>query len=119
MVSCSDDKSIRLWECDKVDGNGEWMNSCKMVDVHKHPIYTIDWSHEHGFIASGGGDNAIVISNMSTSDGSRLLGQESRVANAHNGDINCVRWNPKEGDLSIYLVSAGDDGMIKIWKWCQ
>jgi len=35
---------------------------------------------------------------------------------AHAGDINCVRWNPKEPDL---LASCGDDNMVRIWRVAQ
>lgn len=32
---------------------------------------------------------------------------------AHSGDVNCVSWNPTNSSL---LCSAGDDGLIKIWR---
>lgn len=119
LVSCSDDKSMFLWECDKTNAEGEWRISSKLVDLHKHPIYSVDWSHSNGYIASGGGDNAIVITSYSKPDGIGLIQCESRVLEAHAGDVNCVRWNPR-GDvekLSNLLLSSGDDGIVKIWKW--
>lgn len=36
-----------------------------------------------------------------------------RVSNAHEGDVNCVRWHPTNSTL---LVSAGDDGIVKLWR---
>jgi WD40 repeat protein len=36
-----------------------------------------------------------------------------RVSNAHEGDVNCVRWHPKDSTL---LASAGDDGIVKLWR---
>ncbi|GJP70714.1 hypothetical protein CLOP_g1624 [Closterium sp. NIES-67] len=36
-----------------------------------------------------------------------------RKAHAHDTDVNCVRWNPKNPCL---LASAGDDEMVKIWE---
>lgn len=118
LVTCSDDKSIHLWECDKANAEGEWRVSSKLSDVHKHPIYSIDWSHTHGYIVSGGGDNALVLSSYSKADGIGMLQYESHIPESHNGDVNCVRWNPR-GDidtLSCLLLSAGDDGTVKIWK---
>jgi WD40 repeat protein len=36
------------------------------------------------------------------------------VNDAHEGDVNCVAWNPKDSKI---LASCGDDGLIKIWEW--
>ena len=35
------------------------------------------------------------------------------VREAHSGDVNCVRWNPADPSM---LASAGDDGLVKIWR---
>lgn len=32
---------------------------------------------------------------------------------AHEADVNCVRWRP--GDRGL-LASAGDDGDVRIWR---
>lgn len=32
---------------------------------------------------------------------------------AHGADVNCVKWHPTDPTL---LVSAGDDGVIKLWR---
>ena len=32
---------------------------------------------------------------------------------AHNSDVNCVRWNPAEPDI---LASCSDDNEVVIWK---
>lgn len=33
--------------------------------------------------------------------------------NAHEGDVNAVRFNPKDASV---LCSVGDDGLVKIWR---
>ncbi len=33
---------------------------------------------------------------------------------AHEQDINCVRWHPTDPNL---LASASDDGKIKLWQF--
>jgi hypothetical protein len=35
------------------------------------------------------------------------------AAGAHSADVNCVKWHPTDSTL---LVSAGDDGVIKLWR---
>jgi WD40 repeat protein len=35
------------------------------------------------------------------------------VDKAHELDVNCVAWHPKDPGL---LVSAGDDGVLKLWR---
>ena len=33
---------------------------------------------------------------------------------AHNADVNCVRWSPKDPRL---LATAGDDNTVRIWQY--
>jgi WD40 repeat protein len=35
------------------------------------------------------------------------------VHSAHAGDVNCVRWHPRDPGL---LVSAGDDARLRLWR---
>lgn len=36
------------------------------------------------------------------------------VQHAHQGDVNVVRWHPTDTTL---LASAGDDGLVKLWRY--
>jgi cytosolic iron-sulfur protein assembly protein CIAO1 len=112
MLSCSDDRSLFEWECDGQEGKGEWRISAKLQDVHKFPIYSVDWSSSNGYIVTGGGDNMI---SLSSSDSNSALCNRSRVIDAHIGDVNCVRWNPRS-ELGNLLASTGDDGCLKLWR---
>lgn len=37
------------------------------------------------------------------------------IENAHEADINSVDWSKREGD-DIYLASASDEGLVKVWR---
>jgi WD40 repeat protein len=118
FVSVSDDKSIIEWQCDSIDGNGSWRMTAKIKDLHELAVYTVDWSRQNGFISTGSADNSIVLcapSSGSGSDSDLLLHEVARVTEAHDNDVNCVRWNPAE-ELGDWLVSTGDDGFVKLWR---
>jgi cytosolic iron-sulfur protein assembly protein CIAO1 len=106
IVSCSDDCSLLVWECDKEDFSGDWQIQEKLPQAHAFPVYSVDWSRDHGRIISGGGDNHIAIYDKN-------LTLECRVS-AHENDVNCVRWNPNTNRDNMF-ASCGDDGKIKIW----
>lgn len=115
IISCSDDKSIMLWGNLSSSPNGKLAALTTLNNVHDCPIYSVDWSPVHRRIATAGGDNAISIcKTVDSPDGSFVILEH--VSNeAHSNDINCLRWNPSRafGDI---LVSAGDDGNVKLWK---
>lgn len=108
IVTCSDDLNVKVWECDRTDFMGNWRIIESINDSHRFPIYSIDWNRDHGRIVTGSGANDIAIF---TKD----LVEEGRVSDAHDNDVNCVRWNPNTKYDSI-LASCGDDGVVKIWR---
>jgi cytosolic iron-sulfur protein assembly protein CIAO1 len=119
MVTCSDDRSLILWEAEsKVDPKKEWRKLALLPEVHQYPIYSIDWNVMYNIIVTGGGDNALkILKYTKAEDGMPILTQENSIINAHNGDVNCVRWNPIYNTTrSELLLTTGDDGLIKIWQ---
>ena len=141
MTSCCADGSVRLWECEGLHGQGNWKCVSTLEKLHRFPAYSIDWGKD--CIVSGGGDNDIVLLEVS-SDGELREMEKGRVKHAHAGDVNCVRFGPyldkpeedapvvtidtsesafrvtKSGApaLSSYrvLASCGDDGAVKLWR---
>ncbi len=96
-----------------------WRRACTLSGYHERTVYSVDWSRLHGRIATGAADNCIRVFQEVTS---RAAGDSSTdtfelevlAPGAHRGDVNCVRWCPREASV---LVSAGDDGLIKLWRF--
>lgn len=119
LASCSDDQSVFLWQCDSAtDPTKEWRRVCTAREVHQYPVYSIDWNVTFNKLVTGGGDNQIcILAYQRTDDGLGNIGVEYSHPNAHDGDVNCVRWNPNfNPELLDVMLSAGDDGCIKIWR---
>jgi len=119
LVSCSDDLTLIIWQSFP-NGEGEptkWKNVCKLSGDHRRCIYSVDWSHSNGLIATGSGDDAIRIFSETTDQDHHTPGTgatyslTTTVEKAHTSDVNCVAWAPS-GNL---LASCGDDGFVKLW----
>lgn len=113
LISVSDDKSVKCWQCDSPDSIGKWRCNSTLKGHHSQPIYTVDWSPDNSNIVTGGGDNHITINSLGDNSDGNLLVFLYKLDNAHDNDVNCVRWNPQKYNL---LASSGDDGLIKIWS---
>lgn len=113
LISCSDDRSLIVWECDDPCQNTkDWRMIYTIADCEKFPIYSVDWSYFQPLIIAGGAENSIELFSFSALDG---LSLEDRHQQAHESDVNCVRWNQSE-EHSHLVASCGDDGLISIWQ---
>lgn len=74
----------------------------------------MDWNKHNGAIASGGADDRIVVHVEDGGDDAFVA--RTTVEHAHAGDVNCVRWHPKQPGL---LASAGDDGHVRLWAYAS
>ena len=123
-----------------ISRDGFWKCVGKLPNAHEQPIYSVHCAPSiagHGRIVSCGGDDRInvyreVTGGSTTKDASMTdddddggaggfgrtdapqFALDASVGNAHDGDVNCVRWHPTDGKK---LVSVGDDGLIKIWRY--
>lgn len=119
LASCSADQSIILWECEsKSDPRKSWRRVSTIRNLHEFPVYSIDWNKLTGCVLSGGGDNKInLLEYGKGDDGFGTLILQSSKENAHDGDVNCVRWNPSYSpNYNELFLSTGDDGLIKVWR---
>ncbi|KAF3851097.1 hypothetical protein F7725_012869 [Dissostichus mawsoni] len=91
LASCSDDRTVKIWK--------------------ESPNQS-----EQGALATACGDDAVrVFMEDETADPEQpVFSLAAQVTRAHNQDVNCVSWNPKEAGL---LASCSDDGDITIWRF--
>ncbi|XP_023329496.1 probable cytosolic iron-sulfur protein assembly protein Ciao1 [Eurytemora carolleeae] len=117
LASCSEDTSVKVWK-QFPPGNKEgiptqgkdpaWKCDYTIAGVHPRAVYDLDWSSQ-GYIVTAGGDDAIRIFREIDNEWVCELTEE----NAHDMDVNCIRWNPKNPDL---VASCSDDETTKIWS---
>lgn len=87
---------------------------------HKECIFILTWV----YCAIGCGDNAVRLFEGEQPQNAELSGSHDHGAaafqlaltkqQAHNADVNCVRWSPKDPML---LATAGDDNSIRLWRY--
>ncbi|XP_033632816.1 probable cytosolic iron-sulfur protein assembly protein Ciao1 isoform X2 [Asterias rubens] len=89
----------------------QWKCVCTLSGYHTRTIYDVDWCKQSGMLATCSGDESIHI----FQEGNNEEFISTCCTNcAHAGDVNAVRWNP---DGSNTLASAGDDNVVKLWKY--
>jgi len=105
--------------------DGLWKCVGRLPDAHSsYAVFSIDCAPTragHGRIASAGGDNSINIYREESSVGNGTsdapkFSLEDVAVDAHDGDVNCIKWHPRDGRC---LVSCGDDGAVKLWRYIR
>ena len=137
LISSCADGGLAIWRCftarerrameEEGDGGGGggggdglWKCVGSLPGAHNPgPAYTVDCSPSragHGRIASGGGDDLIQVYREvhSTGGGAPMFTVDAVAHGAHDGDVNSVKWHPRDGSI---LASAGDDGLVRVWEY--
>lgn len=119
MYTASERKRLKLDQY--VSTDGLWNCVGVLSDAHEgYAVLSLDCAPSragHGRIVSGGGDDSIrVYREVGGNSDAPKFDVDVVVEGAHVGDVNCVRWHPRDGGC---LVSCGDDGAVKIWRYEQ
>jgi cytosolic iron-sulfur protein assembly protein CIAO1 len=137
FVSGSADHSLAIYKCftpdelnqrdlllassasTKLHKKATWECVGKLPDAHSSTIYSVDYAPtraSHGRIVSCGADNKIQIYRevSSSTPEQPLFVVDAMVTVPTGGDLNCVKWHPYDGSV---LVTASDDGSVRIWNY--
>ena len=97
----------RRIEAKKKTGDSSALNNPELVfnSVHSAIIYSVAYSPDGKYLASGSGDKTIKLWEVETG---RLL----RTLTGHTGDVYSVSYSPN----GVYLASSSSDKTIKIWE---
>ncbi|CBZ55234.1 hypothetical protein NCLIV_056580 [Neospora caninum Liverpool] len=104
-----------------------------LSDIHKRPVYFVDWHQTLDIIVTASGDHALrFFAADADEEGTRAWGLLLCKPDAHYSDINCAVWNPATPSSSrrsevllgttnarktaALLASVDDDGKVAIWS---
>jgi WD40 repeat protein len=97
VLSVSDDRTARVWNV----ASGQQQHVFR--DHGEHAVYAAAADHDGRQVASAGADGRIVVR--------RLKGGPTVVLNGDHEAVNGVSFSPNDQ----WLLSAGQDGTIRIW----
>ena len=105
LLSGSDDGLICLWDVSQAPLE---VNNVTKFDSHTDVVEDVDWHKQFDHVFG------------SVSDNGKLLIWDSResskpaqtVSDAHNGDVNCISFNPFS---EFTFATGGSDNVVALW----
>jgi len=106
LASGDCNRNIHVW---KPGTGGSWAVSERPYSSHTASVEDVRWSpNEKNVLVSCSCDKTIKVWDVRVDPAKACMLTQG---NAHSSDINVIDWNPNDP----FIVSGGDDGMVKIW----
>ena len=127
LATVGEDRALRLWAAapaplGATPGPGALhLRAAGAAEAaHERTVFSVRWARHAGgeaLIATGGADDAVRVFRAAAAAGGASGAPQCAAAvhPAHGGDVNCVRWHPREP----LLATAGDDGQVRLWAWAE
>ena len=111
LVSCSVDKSIRVWD---IRANPASANVLTVPDAHDSDVNVISWNKLETAILLSGGDDGFVKTWDMRQFGGKGSSESAPIAvfKHHTAAVTSIEWHPK--DNSVFAAS-GEDNQITLW----
>ena len=98
---------IFIWKANELCNS--WNVDQTPLTGHTSSVEDIQWSTEQNILASCSVDKSIRIWDIRTATASSSM---IKINESHTGDVNVISWNKLDPK---FLLSGGDDGLIKCW----